>query len=163
MTLEQWEIELRNQLSNIQESNQAKVDEVVEKEVSLDSKASNDWLLYASMFVFLILSILYMIDLKTGFIDNAFRKQEIKEELDVSPSASYSADELEKIKEKVQSQEKKLFLLGLVTNENAYIVKQNKNKKDMMFIEKNWTVDKGPTYIHVTDKDIEYLEKLKTK
>ncbi len=67
---------------------------------------------------------------------------------------------MEKIKERIKRQEEKTFLLGLITNENTFILKQGKSKKQMLTLNKNWTLNQLPIYLELTDKDIEYLESL---
>ena len=76
------------------------------------------------------------------------------------PTEPYSSDELEKIKERIKRQEEKTFLLGLITNENTFILKQGKSKKEMLNLNKNWTLNQRPIYLELTNKDIEYLESL---
>jgi len=161
MALEQWEINLRKQLENVQS---------VKKEIKAiqEIKAinlTNDFTFYISMFVFLILSFIFFLDIKTDI----FRFISIKENnnnqiyLDQSqskPPEPYSSDELEKIKERIKRQEEKTFLLGLITNENTFILKQGKSKKEMLNLNKNWTLNQRPIYLELTNKDIEYLESL---
>ena len=47
---------------------------------------------------------------------------------------------MEKIKERIQRQEEKTFLLGLITNENTFILKQGKSKKEMLNLNKTLPV-----------------------
>lgn len=53
----------------------------------------------------------------------------------------------------------KVVLMGLLLNENFNIIRQSANYEDMVFFNKDWTLDKMPKYIDLSDDDREYLRK----
>jgi len=53
----------------------------------------------------------------------------------------------------------KVGLMGVILNENFNILDQNKNVHKLMFFNRDWTLDRMPSYIELSEDDIEYLKK----
>lgn len=66
---------------------------------------------------------------------------------------------LEKLSEASIQQKNKIHLMGVMLNENFCIVRNNKSKKDMIFFNRDWTLDKMPSNIELAPEDKEYLKK----
>lgn len=167
MALEQWEIDLRNQLKDsfLQE------DKEEEKKDNSSSNKDDLWF-YSSLFLFLFLSTLILIDAQFNIMNfsskssnkkiNQIRKIDQKQEPEQEPDQKkYSADELQSIKNILKVHEKRIFLLGITNNENATILRNNKNKKEIITLNRDWTLSHDPTNIELTQSDIEYLNKIK--
>jgi hypothetical protein len=67
--------------------------------------------------------------------------------------------QLDALTNKVGSIRDKVMLMGLLLNENFNIIKQGENKEEMVFFNRDWTLDKMPTHIELSDEDREYLKK----
>ena len=170
MALEQWEIDLRNQLNGVQGTVSLETpQEVVVEEAVV--KQTNDFVLYFALGCFLLVASLLLLDFKTNFISNLVRKEnmvEIKvdEETLAGAVSSVNAapnlilEELDSLKKKVKSHGDKIFILGVVSNENSTISKYNTNKKEMISINKDWTLSRKPTHLSFTQEDMKYLESL---
>jgi len=162
--IEQWEIDLRNQLGNSTRDNKPPQ----EKTASAYCEASkNDYLLYSSMILFFILAALFILDFKTDFINkvlNSHITYEVKTPdsnlIVIGDRIGATEERVGKIEERIKTQEEKIFLLGVVSNENNFIEKKGLNKKDLLFISKNWKLKKYPKHIVLSDSDKKYLEKL---
>ena len=170
MALEQGEIDLRNQLNGVQGTVILETpQEVVVEEAVV--KQTNDFVLYFALGCFLLVASLLLLDFKTNFISNLVRKEnmvEIKvdEETLAGAVSSVNAapnlilEELDSLKKKVKSHGDKIFILGVVSNENSTISKYNTNKKEMISINKDWTLSRKPTHLSFTQEDMKYLESL---
>ena len=66
---------------------------------------------------------------------------------------------LDKLSEASIAQKTKIHLMGVMLNENFCIVRNNKSKKDMIFFNRDWTLDKMPSNIELAPEDKEYLKK----
>ena len=170
MALEQWEIDLRNQLNGVQGTVSLETpQEVVVEEAVV--KQTNDFVLYFALGCFLLVASLLLLDFKTNFISNLVRKEnmvEIKvdEETLAGAVSSVNAapnlilEELDSLKKKVKSHGDRIFILGVVSNENSTISKHNANKREMISINKDWTLSRKPTHLSFTQEDMKYLESL---
>jgi hypothetical protein len=170
MALEQWEIDLRNQLNGVQGTVSLETpQEVVVEETVV--KQTTDFVLYFALGCFLLVASLLLLDFKTNFISNLVRKEnmvEIKvdEETLAGAVSSVNAapnlilEELDSLKKKVKSHGDRIFILGVVSNENSTISKYNANKKEMISINKDWTLSRKPTHLSFTQEDMKYLESL---
>lgn len=161
--IEQWEIDLRNQLENsIGDSKPPQ-----EEKASSVSGSSKDYLLYSSMILFFVLSALFILDFKTDFINKILHphiKYEVKTPdlnlVVIGDRVRATEERISKVEERIKSQEEKIFLLGVVSNENNFIAKNGLNKKDLLLLSKDWKIKKYPKHIILSDNDKKYLEKL---
>jgi hypothetical protein len=53
----------------------------------------------------------------------------------------------------------KVMLMGMLLNENFNILQQNVDKGDFIFFNRDWTLDRMPKYIELSESDREYLQK----
>ena len=81
----------------------------------------------------------------------------MKEEFDKFVAAHKG--QLDALQNKVGSIRDKVMLMGLLLNENFNIIKQNEDKDEMVFFNSDWTLNKMPTHIDLSDEDKEYLKK----
>lgn len=65
----------------------------------------------------------------------------------------------DEIAAKLNTTSHKVALMGLLLNENFNILDQNKNVGKLMFFNRDWTLDRMPKYIELSEDDIEYLKK----
>ena len=71
--------------------------------------------------------------------------------------------QLDALQSKVGSIRDKVMLMGLLLNENFNILKQDESKEEMVFFNSDWTLNKMPTHIDLSDEDREYLRKYVSK
>jgi hypothetical protein len=173
MALEQWEIDLRNQLNGVQGTVSLETpQEVVVEEAVV--KQTSDLALYFALGCFLLVASLLLLDFKTNFISNLVRKDnmvEIKVDDEILAGAASNSnaapnlilEEIDSLKKRVKSHGDKIFLLGVVSNENSTISKYNGNKKEMISINKDWTLSRKPTHLSFTQEDMTYLDSLQGK
>lgn len=167
MALEQWEIDLRNQLNSVSLNKKSIVNEketIVEKALESEKDTKNkDLIFYACMILFFFLAFAFILDFKTDFISKLLNVQTSRlihmpqdklETIESNNAEDVSKDLLEKISDS----EEKLFLLGIVLNENTVILKNGLSRKDMLTITKDWKLNKYPKYIKMSDRDKEYLD-----
>jgi hypothetical protein len=50
--------------------------------------------------------------------------------------------------------------MGLWLNENFNIIKQNEDKDEMVFFNSDWTLNKMPSHIDLSDEIKEYLKNM---
>lgn len=189
MALEQWEIELQNQLhdsikqNEVPEVQQKQSEPVIDNaepqitsEPTVESSSSIPFLV---LLVILSIVMLYLYDAKSGgkikdWVASHFssksapieKVEEKKVEIDINKYkemyeklSSEQKNQLEALQNKVGTLRDKVMLMGLLLNENFNIIKQNENKEEMVFFNRDWTLDKMPTHIDLSDEDKEYLKK----
>jgi hypothetical protein len=49
--------------------------------------------------------------------------------------------------------------MGLLLNENFTMIMNGKDASDFVFFNRDWTLDRMPKYIEMTEDDKEYLKK----
>ena len=54
----------------------------------------------------------------------------------------------------------KIGLMGLLLNENFTMIMRGADSNDFIFFNRDWTLDREPKYIELTEDDKEYLKKL---
>ena len=86
----------------------------------------------------------------------------IKNELEKFKSENKSA--LDSIQAKLNTNSTKIGLMGLLINENFTMIMRGADSSDFVFFNRDWTLDREPRFIELTDDDKEYLKKyIKTK
>jgi hypothetical protein len=197
MKLEQWEIDLQNQLRriepdvtkpmpeiksevvipNISTPNLEEPKDTVPAPISNGNSGTMQFLL---LFVILFIATLFVYDNKTGgklktwvssHFSNKIEKVEkidnkktndsdlFKLRSDFEKFTNENKSQLDALTNKVGSIRDKVMLMGLLLNENFNIIKQGENKEEMVFFNRDWTLDKMPTHIELSDEDREYLKK----
>jgi hypothetical protein len=151
-----------------------------------ETKGPGTWA-FLILFTVLALSSLYIYDGKTGgkmksWATSRFhtvpQEQKPKENKPVEqPKVEFEDAEVAKLRTelyKLKNENKaqydavmgklnavgnKVVLMGLLLNENFNIIRQSANYEDMVFFNKDWTLNKMPKYIDLSDDDREYLRK----
>jgi hypothetical protein len=173
MALEQWEVDLRKQLEG--------------KNIEKPS-GYGDTLLMMTLFVVLGAALLLAYDFKTnGYIQKMFRALVFAEKLEntkkevipiieeVAPfiEKKIPSNEINKLKEeikknkefldkvssKTQANTDRLSLMGIMMNENFVITRNNYPKEDMIFFNRDWTLNNMPKHISLSEEDKSYLNK----
>lgn len=161
--MEQWEINLRNELAG-------KKEKPVVYSQNLSMPNSNHNILIVALIV-LGLAVLFTFNYKTGVITNFFNGEKIEkieetnqseEEKSLETPSSDLQDiklELEKISSKVKFNNDRIVLMGLLLNENFSILRGDKDKSDLVFFDRKWKLKTWPKNISLTDEDKEWLKK----
>jgi len=148
------------------------------KPVDDKSKDSGTWL-FLVLFLILGITIVWIYDDKTGgkiksSIMSTFHSKEnvqpeekelisdaevgkLKNELEKFRSENKTA--IDAIQAKLNSNSSKIGLMGLLINENFTMIMNGKDASDFIFFNRDWTLDRMPKYIEMTEDDKEYLKK----
>jgi hypothetical protein len=78
---------------------------------------------------------------------------------DLEKSLAENKGKYEEIAAKLNITSHKVALMGLLLNENFNILNQNRNVSSLMFFNRDWTLDRMPKYIELSEDDVEYLKK----
>lgn len=73
-------------------------------------------------------------------------------------AAEYKA-KYDEVMGKLNTASQKMGLMGILLNENFNILNQNANRDQLMFFNRDWTLDRMPRYIELSADDVEYLKK----
>lgn len=187
--MEPWEIELQNQLQDSkteapkpeimkQEEKQIEIVEVPAQDTKVEDSGNS--LSFLIMFMILTVAMLFVYDHKTGgkikdwILSHFSNKTEVVEKVEnkktLENDNSKMKEEFDKfvathkgqldaLQNKVGSIRDKVMLMGLLLNENFNIIKQNEDKDEMVFFNSDWTLNKMPSHIDLSDEDKEYLKK----
>lgn len=79
-----------------------------------------------------------------------------KNKVDPFVAINEKIDELDK---KSEWNSFRIFVLGVLSNENNTILKNDIDKTELLFLQKDWQLDKQPNYVELDDSDIKYLKK----
>ena len=152
--MEQWEIELRKQLGQ----NNVQKEHVEENKNAL------------SLIVLIILGVLTLIAYEKKSSINV--KSWVQNQFDTISTKVDDKDldgmkqQNEEIKKTIVDLEKKtrwnndrIFILGLMSNENNLILQNDYDKNHLLFLDKDWKIDQVPHYIQISDEDRDYLKK----
>jgi hypothetical protein len=63
------------------------------------------------------------------------------------------------IEESMSKQACRTALLGILHNNNFVIVKNNYNRQDLVFFNRDWTIDAMPKYLNLSTEDEAYLRR----
>lgn len=181
--MEDWEKELRDQFGDAPNQTVKPVPHVEEApktspNMPAHQSDSGAWMFWVLLIGLGILS-LWLYDNKTnGSIKSLFmsafhNKVESSEKNGKNQESDFSKlkAELEKFKEenktsldaiqnKLASNSTKIGLMGLLLNENFTMIMKGADASDFVFFNRDWTLDREPKYIELTEEDKEYLRKL---
>jgi predicted nucleic acid-binding Zn ribbon protein len=176
--LEQWELDLRNQLGNAYNNKSINWEDQLINDLPKEivnkpkKKKTNFTLIMLIAIIFLGITTLFVFNHKTKFIENLAKK-----ELPKDPAPNVEIVELhqkiEELEEKQKELEKRLALqsdkisascdkvtlLGVLFNENAVILKDNLDKRDLMTIDRGWQIKKMPQHLKLEENDEKFLKK----
>jgi hypothetical protein len=167
--VEQWEIDLRQQLEG--KINYKEEKEKMETKVNIENLSKKEY-----MNTFVMLFLLILLAFATVFIYNS---KKIKEDnvgikyptktnydiqiaslrSDIEKVASDVVSSSNKLNGKIQANNDRLSVMGMLVTENFLIVRNNHDKNDLVFFNRDWTLDKMPKYLRLSDDDKEYLKK----
>jgi len=180
--LEQWEIDLRNQLLEGSES-QKEWGASEPLRTRLKKKKPKNFLGYYVIIVILIAMGLFVYNQKsdgalTSWFVNRIQFAESENKVPTRPDftpmppANNSSDiaqlklDMAKMKQDMETMSGKLkwdsdriTLMGTLLNENFVIMGNNYDRSDLIFFNADWTIDKMPRYLQIQEKDREYLQK----
>jgi hypothetical protein len=189
MKIEAWEIELKKQfetndvkiIEDVVE--EKKYENTIEESKIIhspvNSNEDNSTLFFLAMLIILGISILFVYDYKTGgnikkWMTSAFVSKHIekidKEEITEDAEVAKLRTDLEKYKSenksnidalsaKINTNANKIGLMGLLLNENFSMIMKGEKSNDFVFFNRDWTLDRMPRYIDLTEDDKEYLKK----
>lgn len=63
------------------------------------------------------------------------------------------------IEESMSKQARRTAFLGILHNNNFVIMKNNYNRQDLVFFNRDWTIDAMPKYLNLSTEDQEYLRR----
>lgn len=95
--------------------------------------------LYFTIILFLSFAIFIVYGKKTDFFEN--------KEIDNLKA------EIEQLEEKNKIERKKIYLLGIINNENTIILEKNYNRNDLIYITTDWELSKMPKYLKLSEED----------
>jgi hypothetical protein len=147
--MEQWEIDLRKQL---QEVNKKTWEEKLKEETSQPKEKDYSYL-YWVFIIILSITTLVTIEYKNkGAISQWINSRVKYAEEPVSPPK-------QNLEERILLLERKAAALGYATDENFYILKNDLEKSNIIFINRDWSLSKEPEYIQLTPEDENYIRK----
>jgi hypothetical protein len=171
--LEQWEIDLRNQLSE-----DSQKESFIKNEQS--KQKEENFLTHYFVISILLFAIFFVYSQKSnGFISNWFssviesdKSENPFENFPNSISSDNSSDihqirlDIEKLRQDFDAMNNKLKwnsdrinLMGMLLNENFVIVSNGYDRSNLIFFNSDWTINKMPQYLDIQEKDKEYLQK----
>lgn len=188
MAIEQWEIDLRNQLlegSEVQkewekkDSPSRKKKKVQTVPMSIILKKEENLSGYYIVIFLLMAMGLFVYNQKSGgslvnWVANRIKFTESERNLppvNVSPPANNAdiarlkldVEEMKKDMETINSKSKwnsdRISLIGMLVNENFVILGNGYNRSDLILFNYDWTINKMPKYLQIQGKDKEYLQK----
>lgn len=179
MATEQWEIDLRRQLGK-------EIPKLENAPIEVDKKASSflsESFIMMFLLVILTVSLLFAYDYKTdgsiqklvysSFTPVMSPKQNESPIEPLSPKPDSQIESIIALKEDIEkskltldglssqmrANEEKISLIGIVLNENFLVIRNNLPKDNMIFFNRDWTIDKMPKNITLTEEDKAYLNK----
>jgi len=152
--MEQWEIELRKQLGQ----NNVQKEHIEENKNAL------------SLIVLIILGVLTLIAYEKkssinvkSWVQNQFDTISTKVDDKDLDGIKQQNEEIKKtivdLENKTKWNNDRIFILGLMSNENNLILQNDYDKNHLLFLNKDWKLDQEPHYIQISDEDRDYLKK----
>jgi hypothetical protein len=152
--MEQWEIELRKQLAQ----NNVQKEHVKENKNTL------------SLIVLIVLGVLTLVAYQKkssinvkSWVQNQFNEIITKVDDKGIDDLKKQNEEIKKtivdLDQKTKWNNDRIFILGLMSNENNLILQNDYDKNHLLFLDKDWKIDQEPHYIQISNEDREYLKK----
>jgi hypothetical protein len=152
--MEQWEIELRKQLA---QNN-------VQKEHGEENKNT------LSLIVLIVLGVLTLVAYQKkssinvkSWVQNQFNEIITKVDDKGIDDLKKQNEEIKKtivdLDQKTKWNNDRIFILGLMSNENNLILQNDYDKNHLLFLDKDWKIDQEPHYIQISNEDRDYLKK----
>lgn len=188
MALEQWEKDLRRQLSGVKAARREQWEDDLVQEIEdvaprrRNSSKSNTTTFVGCLIMLGILTA-FAYDQKSGAITHWWQTTHqniaVVPPLPSKPQKSYDADiadlrgavqktqadlaaqqaSLTKLESKTKYNAERITLTGMILNENFMIVRNAYDKNHLIFFNRDWTLDQMPHYLQLSDADKEYLKK----
>lgn len=95
------------------------------------------------LYYFIILLLLFSISIIYGKKTDLFKNKEIET----------LRSEIEQLEEKNKIERKKVYLLGIINNENTIILEKNYNRNDLIYITPDWELSKMPKHLKLSEED----------
>lgn len=152
--IEPWENDLQNEI----------------KDVTYTPSVVDHTQILAFILVILTFMIVYVFETKTNYIKKWFNsplipkikyydKDILNLRAELEEIKSNFSEELSNLQNKVAMDAKKISLMGILLNENFVILRDNHDKNRIIMFNRDWTVNKMPQYIKLSQEDIEFLKK----
>ena len=164
--VEQWEIDLRKLLDE-----KTKPTVVVSNVASKPNKAFlSDAIMIGISIALLGIIILFAFDHKSGdkmqklIPDFSFRDKNLENKVQNLENETHEQftellKKYDKLKTNLDAAVVKTNLIGFLLNENFMIIRDNKDKSQLIFFKRDWKLDHAPQYIKISDEDLKYLQK----
>lgn len=170
MAIEQWEIDLRKKLEGTQKPKNWEKQLMEDVNYIPETKKEDNVVLLLLIFIVLGLITLFAYEFKTKKISSMFSKENIENKEVISVPENNEIDVLkseiikltlktDKLKDYLNNHANKVNLLGMISNQNFWVIQANKDKKDLVYFNRDWTINKMPNGITLTEEDKLYLQK----
>jgi hypothetical protein len=91
--------------------------------------------------------------------EETFDPELVKLKSDIDKFKLENKSSLDAINAKLNVNSSKIGLMGLLLNENFSMIMKGADASDFIFFNRDWTLDRMPKYIELTEDDKEYLKK----
>lgn len=171
MALEQWEKDLRLQLTGAKSIHESWENDLAHDIADAPYKKSvkNNTNFFAACLIVLTFLILFVYDHKTGAIQQWLETVSNKSHDDIENLKNIVSQHqvelegqqqsLEKLQARTKNNTEKINLSGILMNENFTIIRNEADRKQLIFFNRDWTIDKMPQHLSLSDEDKEYLQK----
>lgn len=185
MAVEQWERELRKQLSGVKAAKREQWEDDLLEEIGElpPRRVNNNTTTFVACLIILGALTTFAYDQKTAAISRWWQSthQNIAAvpPLPPTPHKSYDQDIAElrsavqkaqtdvaaqqallsKLESKTKFNSERITLVGMALNENFMIMRNNYDKNHLIFFNRDWTLDQMPHYLQLSDADKDYLKK----
>lgn len=187
MSLEKWERDLRKQLIGVKSIKEPWEEALIEEIKYVPQQKPKNNLFLIGCVIFLTALMISFFLYKKGLLVHLdslgwpgrgpISKQEFKTKIedpvdfhDTIAKNQEDIAELYKIIEEIQnklilntdkinSNSEKITLTGIILNENFTIIRNGHDKSHLIYFNRDWSLEKGPRYLDLTENDREYLKK----
>lgn len=164
--LEQWEIDLRQQLEEKINYKEEKMETKANVENLSKKEYMNNTFVMLFVLILLVFAIVFIYNSKKikDVKDNVGIKYPTKTNYDIQIASLRSDIEnvvssSNKLNGKIQANNDRLSVMGMLLTENFLIVRNNHDKNDLVFFNRDWSLDRMPKHLRLSDEDKEYLKK----
>jgi hypothetical protein len=171
MALEQWEIDLRKHLEGIKPKKDWE-EEIIEEIQSIPKNVKKNHtkimlvlLLILGIAIFLIFSLKYKSSCSSDVCQptpperNSSSSEIAALRAEMQKMSAENKAEMQKLAGKMQWNQDRVTLIGMMMNENFMIIRNDYNKAHLIFFNRDWTIDQMPHYLKLSDEDRDYLQK----